>query len=346
MQGAQRNRKGDRITRIVFTLNNYTPEEWKWFTEEWSNQSQWGIIGREVGEQGTPHLQGACILGTRMAFSRLKTLTGFKRCHIEPMRGRVEDSVAYCSKEDSHPFEWGTRPTPGKRNDISGAVARVRNGERLKDLAKDDEGGIAVVKFHKGLTVLRSLTRPNRTNPPCIFWIWGPTGTGKTRSCFEIGEHLCFKAGLPKDDIWISSGGLRWFDGYDGQHVAILDDLRNKQCPSFAFFLRLLDRYPFDVEFKGGFVQWVPHYIFITCPYSPARAFEKRYEHVPEDLEQLLRRIRESGGGIFELGGIDECAGVQDSIKAKCEEHLSSCSNQGSPRDQGSQQPGGHGGSD
>jgi len=323
MQGARRERSGDRVTRIVFTLNNYTDEEYSWFKDVWAGQSQWGIIGKERGAEGTPHLQGACILGTRMAFSKLKTLTGFKRAHIEAMRGSVDSQVLYCSKEDSAPLEWGTRPQPGKRSDLKAVVLRVQNGESMRSLAKDEEGGVAVVKFNKGLTILRSLTRPKRRGFPIIFWLWGPTGVGKTRLSWELGEYLCEKKGLPQDDLWLSSGGLRWFDGYDGQCVAIFDDFRNKHCTSFALFLRLLDRYPIAVEFKGGFVEFTPHCIFITCPYSPERCFQSRNEHVPEDIGQLLRRIRESGGGIFELSGSPGSLSVDDNfgdIRAKCRE--------------------------
>lgn len=290
MQGAQRDRAGDRVTRFVFTLNNWTQEEYDALVK-FAAGVKWMIIGKETGENGTPHLQGACILGTRMAFSRLKMLTGFKRAHIETMRGRPEDSLIYCRKQDLCAFVSGTLPTPGKRNDLHEVVGRVRGGDTLKQLAADDEGGIAVVKFHKGLTILRSLTRPNRTKPPRIFWLWGATGLGKTRLAFKCGRALSRTSVGTSDDIWVSSGGLRWFDGYDGQTVAILDDFRNKHVTSFAFFLRLLDRFPMLVEFKGGSVQWTPQYIFITCPYSPTRCFEKRGEHVPEDMDQLRRRL-------------------------------------------------------
>lgn len=306
MQGAQRDRAGGRVRRIVFTLNNYTDAEYQWFKTDFAPTVKWIIIGRETGENGTPHLQGACILGTQMSFSKMKTLLGFKRAHIESMRGTPEDSRAYCSKEDSAPFEAGTLPTPGKRSDLAAVVSRVRSGETLKGLSGDDEGAVAVVKFHRGLTVLRSLTRAPRSSPPRIFWFYGPTGTGKTRCSFELGRVLCATGGNPGDDIWISSGGLRWFDGYDGHSVAIFDDFRNKHVSSFAYFLRLLDRYPMSVEFKGGHVNWEPSWIFITCPYSPLRCFEKRNEHVPEDIKQLLRRIEEFGGKICEFVTADE----------------------------------------
>jgi len=296
MQGAQRrNRSGDRVSRFVFTLNNWTQEEYKYLTEEFAPTVKCIIIGKEVGANGTPHLQGACILGTRMAFSKLKTLIGFKRAHIEWMHGNWTSNTAYCSKEDSQPFECGIPPSPGKRNDLAVVVERIQVGkESVRDLAQDAEGGVAVVKFHKGLTILRSLNVKPRTEPPKVFWLHGPTGTGKTHCAFECGRAFCRSMQRPIDDIWISSGGVRWFDGYDGQVVAIFDDLRSKQVNAangFAFLLRLVDRYPMRVEFKGGFVEWTPLCILITCPNDIESEFRERNTNRPEDIEQLRRRV-------------------------------------------------------
>jgi len=203
------------------------------------------------------------------------------------MNGRPEDSDAYCRKQDSDPFVFGTLPSPGKRNDLHEAVAKIRSGSTLKELASEDSGAVALVKFHKGLTVLRSTLAAPRTQPPHVIWLYGSTGTGKTRCAFESARALS----SGDSDIWISSGGLRWFDGYDGQSCAIFDDFRSKHVTSFAFLLRLLDRYPVQCEFKGGFVNWIPKYVFITCPYDPDECFATRKQHVPEDIAQLKRRL-------------------------------------------------------
>jgi hypothetical protein len=304
-----RDRTGDRITRFVFTLPNWTQEEYDRIT---SMECRWMIVGKEISpETGTPHLQGACILGSRMAFSTLKTLIG-SRCHIEPMHGKPECSLAYCSKEDSNPFVKGTLPTPGKRNDIHVAAERILSGESVRSLALDPEvGAVAVVKFHKGLTVLRSMVQPRRTEPPKVFWIFGPTGTGKTRCALESGRRL---AGLDDDLIWISSGSLRWFDGYDGHPVVIFDDFRAKDV-SWSFLLRLLDRYPVSVEFKGGSVAWLPKYIFITCPKDIEGTFEARNLHKPEDLGQLKRRVTQVfhfADPLDERGREQFCATISD----------------------------------
>lgn len=204
------------------------------------------------------------------------------------MRGTPEDSLVYCTKQDSEAFVYGSLPEPGKRNDLKAACAEISAGKTLKELTENESGQVAIVKFYKGLTVLRSLVQRERERPPFVLWLSGKTGSGKTRSVFELGRIL---VGGRDEDIWISSGGLRWFDGYDGQRVAIFDDFRSKHVTSFAFLLRLLDRYPLRVEFKGGFVNWSPEFIFITCPDSTSRCFAQRKEHIPEDIAQLDRRI-------------------------------------------------------
>lgn len=313
----RRSQSGTRLSRFVFTLNNYTDEEFD-ALKEYAKTVKWFIMGKEKGENGTPHLQGACIIGSQCSFSKIKTLTGFKRAHIEVMRGKPSDSRTYCTKEDSNAFETGELPTPGKRTDIADVVERIQKGENLRNLAGDVQGGVAVVKFYRGLTVLRSLCRPRRSAPPCVFWLYGKTGTGKTRTSMELSRRINTFMELPPSDIWISSGELRWFDGYDGQFCAIFDDFRNKLV-KFSFFLRLLDRYPVAVEFKGGFTEWVPSVIFITCPYSISDTFSTRAEHVPEDLQQLRRRV----SGEYEFTGEDgELSDVSESIFSRVVEQL------------------------
>lgn len=274
-----------QLRRFVFTLNNYTDAELKWLsngTMEW--KPRWMVMGKEIGENGTPHLQGACLLTRPVLFTTLKNKLGFKRAHIEPMYGKPMDSFLYCTKEDANAYQCGDMPTQGKRNDLHEITDRIMNGESLYSLAKDDVGAVAIVKFHKGLTVLRSLAAPKRdpSKPPAIFWFYGETGTCKTRCATELGAIY--------GECWISNGNLRWFDGYDGQFTAVLDDFRAKHV-NFAFFLRLLDRYPMTVEFKGGHVAWAPKLIIITSNKKPIECFVQRQEHLPEDLEQLERRI-------------------------------------------------------
>jgi len=200
--------------------------------------------------------------------------------------------LAYTSKQDPSPFIFGTfaRAGQGKRTDLHDTTEQLLAGKSLADLAKESTShAVVIVKYHKGLQFVKNLTEVRRTEKPLVYWLHGPTGVGKTRIAHEFAAHM----GIPSDrqHIWISRGTFQWFDGYDGQPLAIMDDFRSKQLPNFAYLLRLLDRYDMAVPFKGGFTEWRPKVIIFTCPMSPDVCFERRKEHVPEDINQLNRRL-------------------------------------------------------
>lgn len=67
----------------------------------------------------------------------------------------------------------------------------------------------------------------------------------------------------------------------------VIDDFRADFC-KFHVLLRLLDKYPYVVEVKGGSRQWLAEEIFITAPMHPRDAYAHRSD---EDIKQLLRRI-------------------------------------------------------
>ncbi|QCW23680.1 MAG: replication-associated protein [Circoviridae sp.] len=119
-----------------------------------------------------------------------------------------------------------------------------------------------------------------KREPPQVYWLYGPTGSGKTRYAVD---HC-------GDKYWISHDE-KWFDGYDGQENVILDDVRASSY-KFNWLLRLLDRYPLQVPVKGGFVCWTPKFIYITAPEIPEKVFCNHETGEPWDrIDQLLRRI-------------------------------------------------------
>lgn len=133
------------------------------------------------------------------------------------------------------------------------------------------------VKYHRGFEkLLITEGHTLRPEPPDVTWIYGPTGTGKTRYVFE-NEDL--------SNLWLASVNLKWFDGYKGQEAVLIDDFRGNFC-RFHSLLRYLDRYPMDVPIKGGFAVWMPKRIYITSSKHPGQIYD-----VDEDVNQLLRRI-------------------------------------------------------
>lgn len=206
------------------------------------------------------------------------------------MKGAPSDSLKYCSKYDKEPWEFGKCPTKktgsGQRNDLHDVIDKLRGGASIHTLTENTDDAVVLVKFSRGLSLVESIVAQRAGKcVPFVVWLYGTTGTGKTRTAFEYGQKV-----FGANNVWLSSGDLKWFQGYSKQNVAILDDFRAKSV-GFSFFLRMLDRYPIHVEHKGGSTMWNPSVIIITTPSNIEETFATRFIHKPEDLEQVKRRV-------------------------------------------------------
>ncbi len=81
-----------------FTLNNYSESEILSLTQDEKNEYEY-IFQEEVGENGTPHLQGLICFKNARSFESVKKLVS-PRCHLEYCRNK-NASIKYCSKEDT-----------------------------------------------------------------------------------------------------------------------------------------------------------------------------------------------------------------------------------------------------
>lgn len=257
-----------------FTLNNPNTEE----LENLHNtlkDFKYAVYQLERGEQGTAHIQGYAVSAKPKRLGGWKTAIG-ARAHIEQARGSAQQNKDYCTKEprEAGPWEYGTMPHPGSRTDIAGALETIKEGGSIQEIieAHPEE----FVKYHKGLMAARLIYQPRRNWKTQVLWFYGPTGTGKSRKAYEEYPESYFKQPSNK-----------WWCGYDGQDSVIIDDYRRDLC-TFSELLRLFDRYPMQVETKGGSVQFLAKTIIVTTPKSPRDTWAGRTE---EDLGQLLRRI-------------------------------------------------------
>lgn len=97
-----------------FTLNNYTEEDVTALRVFYQAGSvRYLIIGREVGQEGTPHLQGYIVLHNARTLRGLKTILG-DRYHLESSKGNSDQNYEYCSKDGDFE-EHGERPVSKKK---------------------------------------------------------------------------------------------------------------------------------------------------------------------------------------------------------------------------------------
>lgn len=100
-----------------FTLNNYTSDDYERLTRLVQNdECVYIVFGKEVGESGTPHLQGFIAFSKRVYMTDVKKRIS-RTAHFELAR-LVPESIEYC-KKDGDVFEAGVIPVgQGKRSDI------------------------------------------------------------------------------------------------------------------------------------------------------------------------------------------------------------------------------------
>lgn len=103
---------GEKVRGWCVTLNNPTEAT---YTEliELCVSAKYGVIGEEVGEQSTPHLQGFVYFVNKQVMPRLAS-----KPHWERMKGTPEQAAAYCRKGEQPHSEWEelnvNGPTYGK----------------------------------------------------------------------------------------------------------------------------------------------------------------------------------------------------------------------------------------
>lgn len=99
-----------RTRSWCFTLNNWTQPEYDHIVQyaESSPDVEYFVAGREVGDSGTPHLQGFVVFRSRLRLAAVKSLLS-ARMHLESTRGTPEEAAAYC-KKDGDFVEFGALP--------------------------------------------------------------------------------------------------------------------------------------------------------------------------------------------------------------------------------------------
>ena len=93
--------------RWCFTLNNWTEDELSSISSKFRVLCSICLIGSEVGDEGTPHLQGYAEFLTKC---RPKAHELSERLHWEKCKGNRDANVRYCSKDGQVVFTLGLPP--------------------------------------------------------------------------------------------------------------------------------------------------------------------------------------------------------------------------------------------
>lgn len=302
-----------RARRYVFTINNYNEDELDRIANRFQNHLE-GLTDhqraaaisvrclvaeKETGQQGTPHIQGYIEFGFQVYRRVLEALLG-GRAFIDQAGGSRADNVRYCTKEGEENLIINYYSNEVERQ----RTQRLIENQNIKKTA--DEKAVEILEDIEELTekdfeakhpafylrsyskykelqhVKKQKTQSNYNGALRFknFWIYGPTGTGKSR--FARGD-------LPIYDIY-SKAVNKWWNGYDGQKRVIIDDWPSLEIGNcLVQHLKVWsDRYPFTAEMKGAHISIAPgdFILIITSNFRIEECFKD-----PADVFALKRRF-------------------------------------------------------
>lgn len=222
--------------RWVFTLNNYTDDECDQICSICSSFCKFCIIGKEVGELGTPHLQGYIELKTK---SRPLTVFNFtKRISWSKARGNREQNVTYCSKDNIF-FSIGL-PKP------------------LKKLACEDNF------YEWQLDILNILK--NEPNDRDIYWYRGRDGNdGKTTFAkYLVRFHEAIILGGKSADM--KNGIIEYSKTNGGTPSLIVLNIPksfNSDYLSYTGIEEVKDMLFYSGKYEGGMIDGNPPHLIV-----------------------------------------------------------------------------------
>lgn len=261
-----------------FTINNYNDDDCKKIIEL-KDDCRYIIVGKEVGdEKKTPHLQGYVYFESPR-YMKAISKKYLPRAHIEISKGSAFQNQSYCEKDGNLFLEFGTKPEPGKRVDLILLKKKISEGLTVDEIALDNP--MAFHQYGRTLQKIEDITLRKKFRnfmTKCI-WIYGPTGTGKSKEAFS--EFT------PETHYVLNLEDNGWWEGYKGQKNVIINEFRGQI--KFCELLDLIDRYPKTVKRRNREpVPFISELIYITSSMHPRDI----YKNISGDnIDQLLRRV-------------------------------------------------------
>jgi len=219
---------------------------------------------------------------------------------------KPEECRKYCMKRytrtedlpNSGPFELGEFAPPSESTPLAKVRKRVKDGATMGDLLNDEEVADTVMRSHVGVKAVIDHAVSERglqiRNNLKVRVYYGAPGAGKSRLAYA--EALTFVGGDPRDVFRFPPpiNGKVWWGSYRGQRAVIFDDY-DSWFP-WSYLLNVTDRYPMEVEYKGGHIFLCAELIVFTSnvpvqEWKSGEANKSGGEVRPDHMCAFMRRV-------------------------------------------------------
>lgn len=225
--------------RWSLTLNNFTECDVGSMVTCFNAEAKYAIVGKEVGEGGTPHLQGYVEFKRKL---RPLSLNLPKGIHWEKSKGNRESNYTYCTKD----------------NDIAIAIGVPKPIKLIENLYWWQKEIIEEIK--------------NDPDDRTINWIWSEQGgVGKTSfQKYLVIKHNAIVLGGKASDC---RNGILEFHKKNGNtpNLVCINVPRcfNADYVSYEAYENIKDMIFYSGKYEGGMVCGNCPHLFIFANFSP-----------------------------------------------------------------------------
>lgn len=281
--------QGSKCKHWCFTINNHDATDKDSLSALYPGACTYIIFEEEVGDSGTPHIQGYIEFSAKQRITSIKKIQVFSRAHLEPRKGKPKAAADYCRK-DGQATELGTisegRSIRGEQLVLARAAALggaseaelaelpdyIRYRRHILESVAVEQQAVRMQRISESLK--QATLRPWQTDllkfveedphPRKVFWVYDTLGgIGKTWFARYV---VCLH------------GGIRFENGkstdvkhaYNGEKTVIFDYSRSQQEHiNYEIIESLKNGMFFSPKYNSGMrIFDIPH-VFIFANFAP-----------------------------------------------------------------------------
>lgn len=279
----------------------------KWVEEDKDNRT--GIAtyciahASEGQDKWLKHIHAVLCSKKTFRFTDVQKL--FPGMHISPTKGTKKEALNYIRKQGDYApdgkkgekdeivvEEYGIGEVFGSersRNDMKAIEGYIRDGLTPQEIYAISFGFRRYTNMIEKAYLDKKIADTPVVQDIEVFWHFGQSGTGKSHRVVDLVNEY------GRENVYIvpDLGSSGAFDGYCGQDIIFIDELRPHTI-KYNKLLMLLDEYTHEIpaRYYNRFKCWKQ--VHITTPYHPEDFYEEALgdEQKHNDYyEQLRRRI-------------------------------------------------------